>query len=71
MGWFSKAIPERKWADASTALGLKLQVTGGSWYSTFQHGTASHGFVLAPNGISDTAKPVVSGLFDAKRLESQ
>ena len=53
MGWFSKAIPERKWANASTALGLKLK--GGSWYSTFQHGTASHSFVLAPNGMSGTA----------------
>jgi hypothetical protein len=62
MGWFSKSVPERKWVEASTALARKLQVTAGSWYSTFQHGTASHGFVLASNEISDTAKHYISML---------
>jgi hypothetical protein len=59
MGWFSKAVPERKWTDVSVALGFQLKAARDSWFSTFQHGTASHGFVLAPSGISDAARHYV------------
>lgn len=62
MGWFSKTIPEREWAETSAALSFKLKVTGDSWYSTFQHGTESHGFLLASTEISGTAKHYISML---------
>lgn len=62
MGWFSKAISGRKLADAGAALGLELKVAVGSWYSTFQQGTESHGIVLASNEISGTAKHYIGML---------
>ena len=55
MGWFSKAIPERKWGDVSTTLGLSLRKERDSWYSTVQHSSASYGFLFVSDNISHTA----------------
>ena len=61
MGWFSKAVPRRKWQSASAALGQELQVMGSSWYSAFQRGTAACGFGLAAK-MSNAAQHHVSML---------
>ncbi len=56
MGWFSKAIPERKWCDASGALAKELKSMAGSWYPTFRGGAGERGVSLKSAEIGETAK---------------
>jgi len=62
MGWFSKAIPERKWANVSFALGRDLQALGTSWCSTFERGRAPHNFAFVSNGMSAAVQHYISML---------
>jgi hypothetical protein len=62
MGWFSKTVPRRRWPDVNVILGRKLHATGASWYSTFQEGTASHGFQLVDKAPTEAAKHYISML---------
>ena len=54
MGWFSKAIPERKWAEVSASLGLTLKREAVSWYSVFRQQSAI-GRTLSSDTLTDVA----------------
>jgi hypothetical protein len=60
MGWFSKAIPERKWIEVSATLASNLKNERESWYSIFRRETSSRGFTLPPDGLSRTATHYIS-----------
>lgn len=60
MGWFSKAIPERKWIEVSATLASNLKNERESWYSMFRRETSSRGFTLSPDGLSRTATHHIS-----------
>ena len=54
MGWFSKAIPERKWAEVSATLGTMLKTEALSWYSVFRQQSAV-GRTLSSDTLTDPA----------------
>lgn len=54
MGWFTKAIPERKWAEVSADLGLTLKKEATTWYSVFRKQSAV-GKVLSSSTLTDSA----------------
>lgn len=60
MGWFSKAIPERKWVEVSATLAKKLKDECESWYSIFRRETAACNFALPADGLNRAATHYVS-----------
>lgn len=60
MGWFSKAIPERKWVEVSATLANKLKDERESWYSIFRRETAACKFGLPADGLNRAATHYVS-----------
>ena len=54
MGWFTKAIPERKWAEISADLGLTLKKEATTWYSVFRK-QSTIGSALSSSTLTDSA----------------
>ena len=54
MGWFTKAIPERKWAEISADLGLTLKKEATTWYYVFRK-QSTIGSALSSSTLTDSA----------------